>query len=77
MERWADPGALAALESAYARYELRDVARALWETIDLFQGLEKETARRLGLAIDLDHDDLRRCVADVVPDPRHASTLSP
>ncbi len=43
------PGALAALERAYAHYDLRDAARALWETIDLFQGLEEETARRLGL----------------------------
>ena len=49
LERWADPGALAALERAYAHYDLRDVARALWETIDLFQGLEEETASRLGL----------------------------
>jgi len=70
LERWAHPGALAALEKAYARYDLRDVARALWETIDLFQGLEKETASRLGLAIDLDHRDLRRRVAEVVRDPR-------
>ena len=50
LERWADPGALSALERAYAHYDLRDVARALWETIDLFQLLEEETARRLGLA---------------------------
>jgi molybdopterin-guanine dinucleotide biosynthesis protein A len=77
LERWADPGALAALERAYAHYDLRDVARALWETIDLFQGLEEETARRLGLAIELDHADLRHRVAEVVRDPRHASTLWP
>ncbi len=70
LERWADPGALAALERAYAHYDLRDVARALWETIDLFQGLEEETARRLGLAIELDHADLRRRIAEVVRDPR-------
>ena len=38
LERWADPGALAALESAYAHYDVRDVARALWATIDLWQG---------------------------------------
>ena len=75
LERWADPGALAALERAYAHYDLRDVARALWETIDLFQGLEEETARRLGLAIELDHADLRRRIAEVVRDPRHRSTL--
>ncbi len=77
LERWADPGALAALERAYAHYDVRDVARALWETIDLFQGLEEETASRLGLAHELDHPDLRRRVAEVVPDPRAASTLWP
>lgn len=77
LERWADPGALAALERAYAHYELRDVARALWETIDLFQGLEEETARRLGLAIELDHADLRRRVSEIVRDPRPGRTLSP
>ena len=74
LERWADPGALAALERAYAHYDLRDVARALWETVDLFQGLEEETASRLGLKVELGHADLRRRVAEVVPDPRHAST---
>jgi len=77
LERWADPGALAALERAFAHYDVRDLARALWETIDLFHGLEEETARRLGLALDLDHADLRRRVAEVVPDPRPASTLWP
>jgi molybdopterin-guanine dinucleotide biosynthesis protein A len=75
LERWADPGALAALERAYAHYDLRDVARALWETIDLFQGLEEETARRLGLEVELDHADLRRRVSEVVRDPRHGATL--
>jgi molybdopterin-guanine dinucleotide biosynthesis protein A len=75
LERWADPGALAALERAYAHYDVRDVARALWETIDLFQGLEEETAHRLGLASELDQADLRRRLAAVVPDPRRASTL--
>ena len=77
IERWADAGALAALERAYAHYDLRDVSRALWETIDLFQGLEEETARRLGLAVELDHADLRRRVSDVVRDPRHGATLRP
>jgi molybdopterin-guanine dinucleotide biosynthesis protein A/predicted nucleotidyltransferase len=77
LERWADPGALSALEGAFAHYDLRDVARALWETVDLFQGLEEDTARRLGLEVELDHADLRRRVAEVVPDPRGASTLWP
>ncbi len=70
LERWADPGALSALERAFAHYDVRDVARALWETIDLFQGLEEETARRLGLVSGRDHDDLRRLLAEFVPDPR-------
>lgn len=70
LERWGDPGALVALEFAFARYSLPDAARALWATIDLWQGLEEETARRLGLALELDHADLRRRIAAVVPDPR-------
>ncbi len=77
LERWADPGALSAMESAYAHYDVRDVARALWATIDLWQGLEEETAARLGLELELDHTDLRRRIAEVVPDPRGASTLWP
>jgi len=76
LERWADPGALAALESAYAHYDLRDVARALWATIDLWQGVEEEAASRLGFVLALDHADLRRRVAEVVPDSRRGSTLS-
>jgi molybdopterin-guanine dinucleotide biosynthesis protein A len=75
LERWADAGALAAFERAYAHYDLRDVARALWETIDLFEGLEEETARRLELELTLDHAELRRRVAEVVRDPRRRSTL--
>jgi aminoglycoside 6-adenylyltransferase len=70
LERWADPGALAALEGAYAHYDLRDVSRALWATIDLWEGLERETASRLGLELELDHPELRRQIAAVVPDTR-------
>ena len=70
IERWGDPGALVALESAHARYDLRDVARGLWATIDLFQGLLEETASRLGLELRLDQAELRRMVGEVVPDPR-------
>jgi aminoglycoside 6-adenylyltransferase len=75
LERWADPGALATLERAYARYDLRDVVRALWETIDLWQEIEEETARRLGIATGLDHAELRRRVAAVARDPRRGTTL--
>jgi aminoglycoside 6-adenylyltransferase len=75
LERWADPGALAALERAYAHYSVRDVARALWETIDLWQGVEEETARRLGIETSLDHADLRRRIGEVVPDTRAGRAL--
>jgi molybdopterin-guanine dinucleotide biosynthesis protein A len=75
LERWADPGALSALERAYAHYDVRDVARALWETIDLFQLLDDETARRLGLEVELEHAELRALVADVVRDPRSGVLL--
>jgi aminoglycoside 6-adenylyltransferase len=77
LERWADPGALAALENAYAHYDVRDVARALWATIDLWQTVEEETARRLGIASGLDHADLRRRVAEVVPQPAAGRTIAP
>jgi molybdenum cofactor guanylyltransferase len=77
VERWADAGALSALERAYAHYDLRDVARAFWETIDLFQGLEEETASRLGLTTELDYAELRRNVAEIVRDPRPGATIWP
>jgi molybdopterin-guanine dinucleotide biosynthesis protein A len=77
VERWADPGALSSLERAYADYDLRDVARALWETVDLFDGLEEETARRLVLERRLDVAELRKRLAHVVRDPRPRATLWP
>ncbi len=70
LERWADPGVLAALEKAFAHYDLRDVARGLWDMIDVWQGLEEEVARRLELDTGLDYADLRRRIAEVVPDVR-------
>jgi molybdopterin-guanine dinucleotide biosynthesis protein A len=75
VERWADRGALSALERAYAHYDVRDVARALWETIDLFQLLEEETARRAGFELELDGAELRELVAEVVRDPRQRAFL--
>jgi molybdopterin-guanine dinucleotide biosynthesis protein A len=77
VERWADPGALSSLERAYADYDLRDVARALWETVDLFDGLEEETARRLVLERTLDVAELRQRLAHIVRDPRPRATLWP
>lgn len=75
LDRWADPGALTALEGAYARYDLRDAARALWETVDVFQGLVEEAAHRLGIDVELDHAELRQRLFDIVRDPRRRATL--
>lgn len=77
LEKWADPGGLSSLERAYADYDLRDVARALWETVDLFDGLEEETARRLLLERTLDVSELRQRLARIVRDPRPRATLWP
>jgi hypothetical protein len=57
--------------------DLRDVARALWETVDLFDGLEEETARRLALERTLDAAELRQRLAHIVRDPRPRATLWP
>jgi molybdopterin-guanine dinucleotide biosynthesis protein A len=75
LERWADAGALAALEDAYAHYDLRDAARALWATVDLFQGVEEETASRLMHETRLEHAELRARLARIVRDPRPGATL--
>lgn len=77
LEHWGDAGALSSLERAFAHYELRDAARALWETVDLFQGLAEETARRLGLEVELDEPELRERLAGIVRDPRPGATLWP
>jgi hypothetical protein len=75
LERWADAGALSSLERAYADYDVRDVARALWDTVDLFQLVEDETAQRLGYEVGIDQAELRRRLAQVVRDPRPGATL--
>ena len=75
LDRWGDPGALRALESAYASYDLRDAARALWETVDMVQQLSEETAGRLGVERRLEHAALRQRLYDIVSDPRQRATL--
>ena len=77
VERWADPGALASLEKAFAYYDVRDVARALWETVDLWQGLEEETASRLGFELVLDHATCAGAWPRSCPIPATLSTLWP
>ncbi|HEX6122562.1 MAG TPA: aminoglycoside 6-adenylyltransferase [Ktedonobacterales bacterium] len=50
IERWADPRAAAGLREVFARYEARDVARALLALLALTHTLGTETAARLGYA---------------------------
>ena len=59
LERWADAGALAALERAYAHYNVRDVAGHCGDNRPL-PGPRVGDSGRLGLAVALDHADLRR-----------------
>ncbi len=47
-EEWADPRALKELEKAFAYYDKDDIWRALFATMDLFNWLSRETAKRLG-----------------------------
>ena len=47
LEEWADPRAVKALRSAFARYDETDVWRALLATMDLFRWSAVETAQRL------------------------------
>lgn len=53
LEEWADPRVLAALPSAFARYDSEDVWRALLATTDLYCWLAGETAEKLGYAYPL------------------------
>ena len=75
LERWADPGALVALE-ARTRSTACGTSRARsGRQSTSSRASRRRPLRRLGLAVELDHPDLRRRVAGVVPDPRHGATL--
>ena len=69
LERWAAPGVLEALGSAFARYEAGDVARALLDTMGLFRWVSEETGARIGYRYPAEtHDTIEawvcRCLAD-------------
>ena len=66
LERWADPRALRELRHAYAGYDAAGVARALWATAELFERLERECAERLGLALSVPHQQLRRQLGELL-----------
>jgi aminoglycoside 6-adenylyltransferase len=48
LEEWADPKAVAALPGVFARYDAKDIWRALQATMDVFHDLAAETAVKLG-----------------------------
>jgi aminoglycoside 6-adenylyltransferase len=48
LEEWADPRVPEAFRGTFARYDGRDMRRALLATMDLFRWLATETADRLG-----------------------------
>ena len=65
-ERWADPRAVTALQSAYAGYDHDDVKRALDATMDAFEQFERETAARLDFPPPPDRAPIRSLVRDVL-----------
>jgi aminoglycoside 6-adenylyltransferase len=69
LERWADRHALEALRHAYAGYEAADIARALWATVDLFERVEGECAKRLGLPLSVPHQHIRQRLGETLTFP--------
>jgi aminoglycoside 6-adenylyltransferase len=69
LERWADRHALQALRQTYARYEAADIARALWATVDLFERVERECARRLDLPLGVPHHHIRQRLGEILTFP--------
>jgi aminoglycoside 6-adenylyltransferase len=50
LAEWADREALAALPATFAAYEIADLARALFATLDLFRQLAQDVAQQLDYA---------------------------
>ena len=48
LDEWADPRAVRQLPEVFAHYDMKDIARALRCTMELYRWLEDETAERLG-----------------------------
>jgi aminoglycoside 6-adenylyltransferase len=66
LERWADGRVLDDLRVVDARYDARDVARALRATVDLFEQVELRCAERLGLEPTVPHRRIRRLLDAVL-----------
>lgn len=50
LSQWADPRVLAALPATFALYDVADLWRGLWATLELFRWLAQETAEKQGYA---------------------------
>jgi aminoglycoside 6-adenylyltransferase len=70
LERWASGRVLDELRQVDARYDTRDVARALRATVDLFERVELRCAERLGLEPTVPHDRIRRLLNGVLSGDR-------
>jgi len=57
IEQWASPTALEKLRIAFAHYDEQDVWRALRVSMELFDEVAKETARRLGYDYPVENVD--------------------
>lgn len=67
-ERWADPRAVTAFREAYTVYDRDDVARALVETMDVFEDFERETAGRLNFDPPPNRGHVRDLIRTVLGD---------
>ena len=66
LERWADDATLERLGAAGARYDPDDVARGLKAVAALFADVERDYAKETGAELPVDHDDLRRRLAELL-----------
>ena len=49
-EEWADPQALEALREAFGRYDVEDIWRALFRTMEIFERVSRQAAQVWGIA---------------------------
>jgi aminoglycoside 6-adenylyltransferase len=71
LTEWADREALAELPATFAAYDIADLARALFATLDLFRRLAQDVARRLDYPHPLQAD---RAIADHIHSMLRGST---
>jgi aminoglycoside 6-adenylyltransferase len=69
LERWADPRIAAALGGAFAHYDIEDVWRALFATMEMYRWLGRETAAKLGVTYPTLADEcatawVKRCFSE-------------